>query len=90
MHVTVHRAGPPAALRLLASAPRAHAAFLGFNGRIAFDSERDGGDFDVWTLNPDGSDPVNLTPSFTMRADGSHQTLLTDITPEWQPLPHRH
>jgi dipeptidyl aminopeptidase/acylaminoacyl peptidase len=37
-------------------------AFPGENGRIAFDSTRDGGDADIWTMNPDGSNPVNLTP----------------------------
>ena len=25
------------------------------NGRIAFESDRDGGDFDIWTMRPDGS-----------------------------------
>jgi TolB protein len=39
----------------------AAAAFPGGNGRISFDSFRDGPDPDVWTVNPDGSDPVNLT-----------------------------
>jgi Tol biopolymer transport system component len=33
----------------------------GADGRIAFDSDRDGGDGDVWTIDPDGSDPLNLT-----------------------------
>jgi Tol biopolymer transport system component len=31
------------------------------NGRIAFDSFRNGPDVDIWTMNPDGSDPLNLT-----------------------------
>ena len=39
----------------------AFGAFPGDNGRIAFDSDRDGGDFDVWTMSPNGSDLVNLT-----------------------------
>lgn len=40
----------------------APAALAGTNGRIVFDSDRDaGGDGDVWTINPDGSDPLNLT-----------------------------
>ena len=29
-------------------------AFPGQNGRIAFDSDRDGGDIDIWTMNPMG------------------------------------
>ena len=36
-------------------------AFPGDNGNIAFDSSRDGGDLDIWTMNPDGSNPLNLT-----------------------------
>jgi Tol biopolymer transport system component len=36
-------------------------AFPGENGRIAFSSDRRGGDFDIWTMNPDGSGLVNLT-----------------------------
>ena len=40
-------------------------AFPGDNGRIAFDSDRDGPDPDIWTMNPDGSDPLNLTANFT-------------------------
>ena len=38
------------------------AACPGANGRIAFVSNRDGGDEDIWTMNPDGSHPINLTP----------------------------
>jgi Tol biopolymer transport system component len=46
---------------LLAIPGVALTAFPGDNGRIAFDSDRDGPDPDIWTMNPDGSDPVNLT-----------------------------
>jgi Tol biopolymer transport system component len=35
-------------------------AFPGDNGRIAFDSDR-AGNVDIWTMDPDGSDPLNLT-----------------------------
>ena len=37
------------------------AAFPGENGKILFDSEPDGGDIDVWTMSPNGSNLVNLT-----------------------------
>ena len=43
----------------LAATP-ALATFPGDNGRIAFLSDRDG-DEDIWTVGPDGSEPVNLT-----------------------------
>ena len=46
---------------LAAGASPALGAFPGENGKIAFASDRDGGDFDVWTMNPDGSNLVNLT-----------------------------
>src|SRR3954454_24966360 len=42
-------------------APSAHATFPGKNGKIAFSSDRDAGKFEVWTTNPDGSDPNELT-----------------------------
>jgi Tol biopolymer transport system component len=37
------------------------AAFPGHNGKIAFTSDRDGGDSDIWTMSPNGSHRVNLT-----------------------------
>jgi Tol biopolymer transport system component len=47
---------------LAAGVSPAVAAFPGGNGRIAFDSDRDaGGDIDIWTMRPNGSDPINLT-----------------------------
>jgi Tol biopolymer transport system component len=36
---------------------------------LTFGSTRDGGDVDVWTMNADGSDPVNLTPTLTATND---------------------
>jgi Tol biopolymer transport system component len=110
---------------LVALPATGRAAFPGDNGRIAFDSFRDGPDVDIWAVNPDGSDPVNLTADsagadfagawspdgkrivflrnpdptaedatanevWTMRADGTDRTQLTDNTeqddcPTWSP-----
>ena len=39
----------------------AHGAFAGGNGKIAFVSDRQGADFDIWTMDPDGTALVNLT-----------------------------
>ena len=60
---------------LLALPATALTAFPGDNGRIAFDSFRDGPDVDIWTINPDGSDPLNLT------ADSA----VDDFAAEWAP-----
>jgi Tol biopolymer transport system component len=48
------------AATLLAVGP-AQATFPGKNGKIAFSSDRDSGKFEVWSINPDGSDPTELT-----------------------------
>lgn len=59
------------------------AAFPGSNGRIAFSSNRDG-DFEIWTMNADGSDPVPLTANAagdrlpTWSADGSRIAFVSD------------
>jgi Tol biopolymer transport system component len=45
----------------LAAAAPALGAFPGENGKIAFDSDRDGGLENIWTMNPDGGNLVNLT-----------------------------
>ena len=42
-------------------------------GKVAFASNRDG-DWDIWTMNPDGSNPVNLT-----------QDTAIDFHPSWSP-----
>ena len=42
-------------------------------GKIAFASNRDGS-WDIWTMNPDGSDPVNLT-----------RDVASDFKPTWSP-----
>ena len=51
---------------LAAGVSPALGAFPGANGKIAFDSDRHGGDTDIWTMNPSGSNLDNLTPN----ADG--------------------
>ena len=51
---------------LAAGVSPALGAFPGANGKIAFDSDRRGGDTDIWTMNPSGSSLDNLTPN----ADG--------------------
>jgi Tol biopolymer transport system component len=53
----------------LAAAGPAFGAFPGENGKIAFDSDRHGGDSDIWTMDPDGRHLVNLTA--TSKADES-------------------
>ena len=45
----------------LAAAAPALGAFPGENGKIAFFSDRQGNDFDIWTMDPDGGNLVNLT-----------------------------
>ena len=42
-------------------------------GKVVFSSNRDG-NWDIWTMNPDGSDPVNLT-----------QDVENDFNPTWSP-----
>src|SRR6187455_1352763 len=61
MNRSVLRATTLALLILFASAAPAHAAWPGHNGRIAFASDRDGGDSDIWTMNKKGGELVNLT-----------------------------
>jgi Tol biopolymer transport system component len=51
----------------------ARPAYPGLNGKIAFASERDG-DFEIYLMNADGSDPTRLT---TNPAD--------DREPAWSP-----
>jgi hypothetical protein len=66
-----------ASLALLAalSAPPAHAAFPGANGRIAFHDQRppDPGSTSIFSINPDGSGITPLTTS----------SLSTDSAPGW-------
>ena len=55
-------------------ATSAQATFPGGNGKIAFTSDRSG-NFDIWTMNPDGSDLTDLT------ADSP----ASDRIPAWSP-----
>lgn len=49
------------AVALAAGVSPAHAAFPGNNGKIAFISDRDNENFDVWTMDPNGHRLANLT-----------------------------
>jgi Tol biopolymer transport system component len=60
-----------ACLAVLALAPPAHAAFPGKNGKIAFSTNRDG-NFNIYTINPDGTALSRLTDD-----------LQADIDPRW-------
>jgi TolB protein len=51
----------------LVRTPAAQAAFPGTNGKIVFSSDRDG-DFEIYSMNPDGSELTQLT--FNDVADG--------------------
>ncbi|MFC2153322.1 TolB family protein [Actinomycetota bacterium] len=60
-------------------APSAGATVPGEDGRIAYVSEVDG-DLEIYSVNPDGSDPVNLTNAHTT-ASGP----IDDHDPAWSP-----
>jgi Tol biopolymer transport system component len=69
---------------LFAAAP-ALGAFPGENGKIAFDSDRHGGDEDIWTMDLDGRHLVNLTAKSeandfqpNWRADGRRIAFMSD------------
>ena len=69
-------------------------AFPGQNGKIVFDSDRDGGDSDVWSMRPDGSKPVNLTANAasdewraSWRADGRKIVFMSDRETPSNPTP---
>jgi Tol biopolymer transport system component len=62
-------------------------AFPGDNGRIAFSSNRDSdnGDVDIWTMRPNGTNPLNLTADSegidvlaNWRADGRKLVFMSD------------
>ena len=60
-------------LGLIVLASPAHAAFPGQNGRIAFESSRDGNS-EIYVMNADGTEETRLT------ARGA-----TEIAPAWRP-----
>jgi len=72
----------------------AFGAFPGDNGKIVFDSDRDGGDPDIWTMSPNGSNQVNLTASSeaadflaSWRADGQKIAFMSDRETPSNPTP---
>ena len=82
---------------LAAGVSPALAAFPGDNGKIAFDSDRGSAsdeDINIWTMNPNGSDPVNLTvgsPAEDARAnwsaDGRKIAFMSDRETPGNPTP---
>ena len=59
-----------AALLLGSLATHARAAFPGVNGKISFDSTRDG-NTEIYTMNADGSDPTRLTDNPAVDRDAA-------------------
>src|SRR5579864_3851035 len=57
-----------------ASVP-AHAAFPGTNGKIVFMSNRNGGSYEIFSMDSDGTNQTNLT----------NNTTVNDSDPEWSP-----
>jgi Tol biopolymer transport system component len=68
-------------------------AFPGDNGKIAFNSFRDGDDSDIWTMSPSGSNQVNLTANSdednlaNWRADGRKLAFMSDRETPANPVP---
>jgi Tol biopolymer transport system component len=60
-------------LALVVKVEPSQAAFPGKNGKIAFESFRDG-DWDIYTVNPDGSNQTNIT-----------NNTAPDLEPAWSP-----
>ena len=61
------------ALLFLIAAYPVHATFSGTNGKIAFITNRDGNN-EIYTMNLDGSNPVNITNNSA-----------SDVDPNWSP-----
>ena len=70
----------------LASAVPAHATFPGKNGRIAFGQTTGPTGADIFTMNPDGSDPRQLT----FLGSNSGGTFLGDWSPDGSVLVFSH
>jgi Tol biopolymer transport system component len=72
---------------LLLPALQARAAFPGANGRIAFYSDRSDGNYEIYSVNPDGSGLLNLTnnPAFdatpSWSADGARIAFVSERSP---------
>jgi Tol biopolymer transport system component len=72
---------------LAAGVSPAPAAFPGENGKIAFASDRNGGNMDIWTMGANGRHPVDLTADSggfdigaRWRADGHKLVFQSDRT----------
>jgi Tol biopolymer transport system component len=59
---------------LFAAAAPAEAAFPGANGKIAFQTNRDAGNYEIYSMNPDGSGQTRLTNNAAL-----------DWNPAWSP-----
>ncbi|MCI0556023.1 MAG: hypothetical protein L0287_34200, partial [Anaerolineae bacterium] len=70
-------------LILITAAPAAHAAFPGTNGKITFQSDRDG-NLEIYVMNADGSGQIRLTNNLSVdmqpawSSDGRKITFLSD------------
>jgi TolB protein len=60
-------------LALFAGTDTAPAAFPGYNGRIAFETDRDGNS-EIYSIGPDGTNPSNLS-----------NNPASDVDPAWSP-----
>ena len=79
---------------LAAGVSPALGAFPGENGWIVFDSDRHGGDIDVWTMRANGRDPLPLTDNShafdgnaSWRADGRKIAFMSDRETPSNPTP---
>ena len=53
--------------------------------RIVFDSDREGLDLDIWSMRPDGSRLVNLTPDGSNPPGAPGETEYFDAHASWRP-----
>jgi hypothetical protein len=79
--------GVAVALGTVGALPDARAAFPGANGKIVFMSNRNGPDYDLFSINPDGTGATDLTSNSAMdywpdvSADGSKIVFTSDASP---------